>query len=104
MHVTKWLQMQLEKSRGIPREPCVLCYLLSFLLNAQRTEEGAHVLVAQACPRLCEPVDCSLPGSSVRRILQARILEWVASSFFRGSSRLRDRSLVAHITGRYFTI
>ena len=36
------------------------------------------MLVAQSCPTLCEPTDCSLPGSSVHGILQARILEWVA--------------------------
>ena len=39
--------------------------------------------VAQLCLTLCGPVDCSLPGSSVRGILQARILEWVAISFSR---------------------
>ena len=37
--------------------------------------------VAQSCPTLCSPVDCSPPGSSVHGILQARILEWVAFSF-----------------------
>ena len=42
--------------------------------------------VAQSCPTLCNPVDCSPPGSSVHGILQARILEWVAISFSRGSS------------------
>ena len=42
--------------------------------------------VAQSCPTLCDPMDCSLPGSSVHGILQARILEWVAISFSRGSS------------------
>ena len=42
--------------------------------------------VAQSCPTLCDPVGCSLPGSSVRGILQARILQWVAISFSRGSS------------------
>ena len=42
--------------------------------------------VAQSCPTLCDHMDCSLPGSSVHRILQARILEWVAISFSRGSS------------------
>ena len=41
--------------------------------------------VAQLCPTLCNPVDCSLPGSSVCGVLQARILEWVAISFSRGS-------------------
>ena len=42
--------------------------------------------VAQSCPTLRDPVDCSPPGSSVHGILQARILEWVAISFSRGSS------------------
>ena len=42
--------------------------------------------VAQSCPTLCDPMDCSPPGSSVHGILQARILVWVAISFSRGSS------------------
>ena len=42
--------------------------------------------VTQSCPTLCDPMDCSLPGSSVHGIFQARILEWVAISFSRGSS------------------
>ena len=46
--------------------------------------------IAQLCPTLCDPVDCSLLGSSVYGILQARILEWVASSFSRASSPPRD--------------
>ena len=46
--------------------------------------------VAQSCPTLWDPVDCSPPGSSAHGILQARILEWVAISFSRGSSRPRD--------------
>ena len=46
--------------------------------------------VAQSCPTLCDPMDCNLPGSSVHGILQARILEWVAISFSRGSFPLRD--------------
>ena len=49
------------------------------------------VLVAQSCPALCNPTDCSPPGSSVRGIFQARILEWVAISSSRGSSWPRDR-------------
>ena len=48
------------------------------------------VLVAQLCPNLCVPVDCNLPGSSVHGMLQARILEWVAIPFSRGSSQHRD--------------
>jgi len=49
-------------------------------------------LVAQSCPTLCNPMDCNLPGSSVHRILQARILEWVAMPSSRGSSQPRDRT------------
>ena len=45
--------------------------------------ELQHSEVAQSCPAVCNPKDCSLPGSSVHGILQARILEWVALSFFR---------------------
>ena len=48
------------------------------------------VLVAQSCPNLCDPMDCSPPVSSVHGILQARVLEWVAVSFSRGSSQPRD--------------
>ena len=44
---------------------------------------------AQSCPTLCDPMDCSLSGSSVHEIPQARILEWVAMPFSRGSSRPR---------------
>ena len=47
-------------------------------------------LVVQSCPTLCDPMNCSLPGSSVHGILQARILEWVAMPSFRGSSQSRD--------------
>ena len=60
--------------------------------------------VAQLCPTLCNPVDCSLPGSSIHGILQARILEWVAISFSRGSSQPRDQTQVSCIAGRHFTL
>ena len=49
------------------------------------------------------PMDCSLPGSSVRGIFQRRILEWVAISFSMESSRPRNRSQVSCIAGRFFT-
>ena len=48
-------------------------------------------------------MDCSLPGSSVHGILQARTLEWVAISFSRGSSQPRDRTQVSCVAGRFFT-
>ena len=56
--------------------------------------------VAQSCPTLCNPMDCSLPGSSVHGILQARVLEWLAVSFSRRSSQPRDRTRVSSIPGR----
>ena len=57
---------------------------------------------AQSCPTLCNPMDCSLPGSSVHEIFQARILEWVAISFSRASSQPRDRIQASHIVGRHY--
>ena len=60
--------------------------------------------VAQSCLTLCDPMDCSLPGVSLHGILQARVLEWVAISFSRGSSQPRDRTWVSRIAGKRFTI
>ena len=62
------------------------------------------VLVAQSCPTLCDPIDCSPPGSSVHRIFQARILEWIAISFSRVSSQPRDQTHVFCIADRFFAI
>ena len=62
------------------------------------------VLVAQLCLILCDPMDCSLPGSSVCGILQARILEWVAMPSSRASFWPRDWTCVSCIAGRFFTI
>ena len=50
------------------------------------------------------PINCSWPGSSVRGILQARILKWIAIPFSRGSSQPRDWTQVSCIAGRFFTI
>jgi len=62
------------------------------------------VKVAQWYLTLCNPMDCSLPASSVHGISQTRILEWVAVSFSRGSSRPRDWTRVSCIAGRFFTV
>ena len=51
----------------------------------------------------CDPVDSSLPGSSIHGILQIRILEWVAVSFSRGSSQPRNQTRVSCFEGRFFT-
>ena len=70
-------------------------------LKQVRVGEGE---VAQSCPTLCDPVDCSLPGFSVHGIFQARILERVTISFSRGSSQPRDQTQVSHIGGRHFNL
>ena len=59
-------------------------------------------LVAQSCPTLCHPMDCSPPGSSVHGILQARILEWVAMPSSGGSSQRRDQTQAFCTAGRFF--
>ena len=64
-----------------------------------------HAKSLQLCPTLCDPMNHSLPGSSVHGILQARILEWVAISFSR-DSQPRDRTLISYISrmsGWFFT-
>ena len=67
-------------------------------------ESESESEVAQSCLTLCGPVDCSPPGSSIHGVLQARILEWVAISFSRGSSRPKDRTQVSRIAGRGFNL
>ena len=62
------------------------------------------MLAARSCLTLCYPMDYSQPGFSDHGILQARILEWVAILFSRGSSQPRDRTQVSYIIGRYFAI
>ena len=59
-------------------------------------------LVTKSCLTLGDPMDCSLPCFSVHGIFQARILEWVAISFSRGSSTPRDRNWVSYIVDRFF--
>ena len=77
-----------------------------FLFSWRLTErEGLFLgggLVANSCLTLEIPRDCSPPGSSVRGILQARILEWVAISFSKGASPLRNWTRVSCTTGRLF--
>ena len=62
------------------------------------------VLVAQSRPTLRDPMNCSPPSSSVREILQARLLEWVAIPFSRRSSQSRNWTQVSWIAGRFFSI
>ena len=70
----------------------------------ESTNTESESEVAQLCPTLWDPVDCSLLGSSLHGIPQARTLEWVAISFSRGASQPRDRTRVSCTAGRRFNL
>ena len=83
-----WQQRSYSQSYGFPSSHVLMC----------------ESEVAQSCLTLCDPMDCSPPGFSVHGIFQARVLEWVAISFSRGSSWPQDRTKVSCIAGRHFTL
>ena len=68
------------------------------IINIDIEHTCMHAKLLQLCPTLCNTMDCSLPGSSVHGILQARILEWVAMPAFRGSARPRDQTRVSYVS------
>ena len=72
------------------------------LRNCSHQYDDSVSEVAESCPTLCGPMDCSQPGSSIRGISQARVLEWVVISCSRGSSWPRDQTPVSRIVGRRF--
>ena len=79
--------------------------VLLFLTQIRRLSLAFYLyIVLPLCLTLCNPMDCGLPGSTIHGILQARILEWVARPFSRGSSQPRNGTQVSHIAGRFFTI
>ena len=71
------------------------CSSHQFLELYQPWMQCVHVKLIQSCLTLCNPMDCSPPGSSVHGIFQARLLEWVAMPSSRGSSLSRDRTRVS---------
>ena len=73
-------------------------------LFLKKSLKKVKVLVTQSCPTLCNLMDYSLSGSSIHGILQARILDWAAIPFSRGSSQSGDRTQVSCIAGRFFTV
>ena len=85
---------------------CVIfsLYVLIFLKSAMTGASIFRVFSHSVRSNSLWPMDCSPPGSSVLRIFQARILEWVAICFSRGSSRPRDWTQVSYIAGGFFTI
>ena len=94
---------------GIKTTSCFPCFpplpiCLSALLGFFHWSDPFLVFDTQLCLTLCGPMGCSPLNSSVHGILQARILEWVAIPFSRGSSQHRDWTQVSCIAGRFFTI
>ena len=71
---------------------------MATIFQKKKTIQMAKVKVAQSCPTLCDPMDYTVHG-----ILQARILEWVAFPFSRGSSQSKDRTQISRIAGGFFT-
>ena len=98
--ILEWVAFPFSRRSSQPRDRTQVSYTAGRFFTSWATRKWSEV--AQSCPTLCDPMDCSLPGSSIHGILQARVLEWVAISFSRGSSRPRDWTWVAHIPGRRF--
>ena len=79
----------------IQKDTCTPLFIAALFTIAKTC---ACVLRPQLCPTLCNTIDCSPPGSTVHGIFQARILEWIAISYSRGSSRPKDRTLIPCIS------
>ena len=77
-------------------------YIVTLLFNLHA--ECTVLIAPQLCPSLCNPTDYTPPGSSVHGVLQARILEWVAISFSRGSMRPRSWTQLSSTAGRFYNI
>ena len=93
----------------LPNTACLsLGFIFSFIIFSlpvviqSGKKVKMKVLVPRSCPAFCNPVNCSSLGSSVHAVLQARILEWVAISFSKGSFWPRDPTQISPIAGRCF--
>ena len=70
---------------------------LLYTCNLHNTLHQLYAKSLQSCPILCDPMNCSPPGSSVHGILQARIMEWIAISYSKGSSLPRDQTHLSYV-------
>ena len=114
-HCVTWILYQSCKvGYSYPLKPCNVRYevILTLKMRTLKQDQDGKVgrswthlllfyccLLTHSCIWLCSPVHCSPPGSSVHGIFQARIVEWVAISFSRGSSQPRDWTCISY-TGR----
>ena len=92
--ILEWVAISFCKWSSWPRDITKVSLIAGRFFTIWAT---GKVLLSQSCSTLCDTINCSLPISSVHGIFQARILEWVASSFSRASSRPRDQTGVPHI-------
>ena len=86
--------------------PIILSYVQNKNLAQEPWVSESESELSQSCPKLCDPMDCNLPGSSIHGIFQARILQWVAFSYSRESSPPTDRTHISvspALAGRFFT-
>ena len=97
--ILEWVGIFSSRGSSQPRDWVCMSFMDGQMLYHWPTWRR---VVAQSCPTLCDPMDCSLPGSSVHGSLQARILEWVAISSSRGSSWPRDWTQVSCIASGFF--
>ena len=91
--------LRVRQDLELKEQVYIIYRIIPLVFNSESESE-----FAQLCPTLCDPMDCSLPGSSVHAIFQAIVLEWIAISFSRGSSRPRDWTRVSCIVDRHFTV
>ena len=98
---SNWVRAQRLFGKHSPL--ALTCYMFIPEANGVQCTDHNQKVKVKSCPTLCNPMGCSLPGSSIHGISQARVLEWVAISFSRGSSWPRGRTQVSHIAGRRFT-
>ena len=93
--LASWKRNNLPEKRGYQGTFTIRKIIVMIMVFGEDLQLQVKVLIAQLCPTLCDPMDCSPPDSSVHGILQARILEWVAIPFSRCSSQPRDRTQVS---------
>ena len=80
--ILEWVVISFSKGSSWPRDrTCVSCIDTCVLYHWVTRAAAAAAKSLQSCPSLCDPMDCSLPGSSIHGIFQARVLEWVANAF-----------------------
>ena len=98
MHFCIQTDDDISLGSGIINKSPPNCNLMSYPWAGRTTWVLCCAKLLQSCPALCDPMDCSLPGSSVHGVLQARILEWVAMPSSRGSSRPRDGTRISYVS------